>query len=105
MTEERIIIEEEMIHKAETSKTAWLDTGIAKLRALFAWIPRLGRKLRHKTTTHHMVLYRKDGKVFLDIPILSGIIGMICLGPWAIMGIIAAWLSEMKMAIEPVSTT
>ena len=99
MTNETIHIEEEVkgaAHKVEETAKRWTkeisvqgsDLGEA-----------LGRLMR-EATVRKITVKSESGKTLLEVPLVLGAAGMLVIGPWTAVLLVAAWLTRVSILIE-----
>lgn len=101
MNEERIHVEEEMKEAAEGAKERaqqWTEEISVAGGELMSTLSRLMRE----GTARKITVKNPAGKTVLNIPLAVGAAGMVVLGPWSVVGLVAAWLGRYSIIIEHV---
>lgn len=101
MNEERIHIEEEVKETAEGVKAKaqqWTEEISVAGNELRGTLSRLAKE----ATVRKITVKNQDGKTVLNIPLAVGAAGVVVLGPWSVVGLVAAWLARYSIIIEHV---
>lgn len=101
MNEERIHVEEEMKEAAEGAKEKaqqWTEEISVAGGELMSTLSRLARE----ATVRKITVKNPAGKTVLNIPLAVGAAGVVVLGPWSVLGLVAAWLGRYSIIIEHV---
>jgi hypothetical protein len=101
MNEERIHVEEEIQEAAEGAKAKarqWTEEISVAGGDLWSTISRLAKE----ATVRKITVKNQQGKTVLNIPLALGAAGVVVLGPWSVVGLVAAWLARYSIIIEHV---
>lgn len=99
MNDETIHIEEEVkdaAHKVEETAKRWTEEISVRGSDLGETLGRLMKE----ATVRKITLKNADGKTLLEIPLVLGAAGMLFLGPWTAILLVAAWLTRVSILIE-----
>ena len=99
MTDETIHVEEELkdaAHKAEDTAKRWTEEISVRGGELGETLGRLMKE----ATVRKITIKSESGKTLLEIPLVLGVAGMVFIGPWTAVLLIAAWLTRVSILIE-----
>jgi hypothetical protein len=95
MSETTIHIEEEM-NEAKAKAHRWTEEISVAGNELGNTLSRLFKE----ATVRKITVKNQHGKTILNIPLAVGAVGMVVLGPWSVVGLLAAWLTRCSIIIE-----
>jgi hypothetical protein len=101
MYEENIPIEQEIQETAGETKEKvrqWTEEVSVAGNQLGKTLSRLAKE----ATVRKITVKNQDGKTVLNIPLAVGAAGVVVLGPWSVVGLVAAWLARYSIIIEHV---
>ncbi|MBP6789757.1 MAG: DUF4342 domain-containing protein [Candidatus Promineofilum sp.] len=99
MTDETIHIEEELkdaAHKVENTAKRWTEQITVHGGDLGETLGRLVKE----ATVRKITVKSQTGKTLLEIPLVLGAAGMLIVGPWTAVLLVAAWLTRVSILIE-----
>ena len=99
MTNETIHIEEEVkevAHKVEDTAKRWTEQISVRGGDLGDTLGRLMKE----ATVRKITVTSQSGKKLLEVPLVLGAAGMLFIGPWTGILLIAAWLTRVSILIE-----
>ena len=99
MTNETIHIEEEVkdaAHKVEETAKRWTEEISVRGSDLGDTLGRLMKE----ATVRKITVKTESGRKLLEIPLVLGAAGMLIIGPWTGVLLIAAWLTRVSILIE-----
>lgn len=99
MNDETIHIEEELkdaAHKVEDTAKRWTEQITVRGGDLGDTLGRLVKE----ATVRKITVKSQSGKTLLEIPLVLGAAGMLIVGPWTAVLLVAAWLTRVSILIE-----
>lgn len=99
MNDETIHIEEELkdaAHKVEDTAKRWTEQITVRGGDLGETLGRLVKE----ATVRKITVKSQAGKTLLEIPLVLGAAGMLIVGPWTGVLLVAAWLTRVSILIE-----
>jgi hypothetical protein len=99
MNDETIHIEEELkdaAHKVEDTAKRWTEQITVRGGDLGETLGRLVKE----ATVRKITVKSQAGKTLLEIPLVLGAAGMLIVGPWTAVLLVAAWLTRVSILIE-----
>ena len=99
MSDETIHIEEEVkdaAHKVENTAKRWTEQITVRGGDLGETLGRLVKE----ATVRKITVKSESGKTLLEIPLVLGAAGMLIVGPWTAVLLVAAWLTRVSILIE-----
>jgi hypothetical protein len=99
MSDETIHIEEELkdaAHKVENTAKRWTEQITVRGGDLGETLGRLVKE----ATVRKITVKSESGKTLLEIPLVLGAAGMLIVGPWTAVLLVAAWLTRISILIE-----
>lgn len=96
MSEESIHIEEEMEGAANGHKKSWTEEIQVGSDELVGKV----QELLREAAVRKITIKDEHGKKLLSIPMYAGVAGMLVLGPWSALALVAAWVGKFSILIE-----